>query len=293
MQVFSRVMIGLDFTDMDHQILRSASRFASICKASKIYFVHIHKDLSFPKKIVERFPQLRVPFDEKLGNELRKKIELEFKDINNYQISVDVIEGNPANALPNYAKIKNIDLLIIGQKTKSGEMGLTPSRTLRAAECSILMIPEVFDSYYSNYIVASDFSDASGEAFQTALQLSSKVNQASLEVVHTFSVSNRGASQFYNNVKIEPLIIEANESNFQEFTSKFAIADSTSEINSKLLIDYYNNGSERLLEYAESRGADIVVAASRGRSMISRFLIGSYAEKLSKKCKKIPLLIVK
>ena len=128
MQIFSRVLLALDLSEMDQRLMKYVAGHSRIFGMEKFYFVHIMENFIMPRNVDVQFQKLFAPehpIDEKVRDKLLLDIKQAFGGLPQAEYSVEVIEGKPYEKLIHWTKVKEIDLLVAGKKAISEGSGIT------------------------------------------------------------------------------------------------------------------------------------------------------------------------
>lgn len=142
---------------------------------------------------------------------------------------------------------------------------------------------------FKTILVAVDFSDSSDNAFQLALSMAKRFG-ARLVVLHVINepIDLRG---FYvphiSYEKLEEEIAEGAEKMMESFCRQHI--DDFSDFESLIVPGMPH---DQILEQADSKGADLIVLGTHGRTGLDHVLFGSTAEKVVRKSK-FPVLTVR
>lgn len=285
-----RIMVGLDLTEMDDQLIAHLPLLETMFQPDIIYFVHIAKSLQLPAKVKEKYPDLMAPVDESLSNDLIKKINEHYSPKGDLEIKVEVKEGNAIKEILNWSEIKAIDLFVMGRKMDLKGEGQLANRLARVAHCSIMFIPEKATPTIKKILVPIDFSNTSALALNFAMALRKHLEcqviiQNSYEVPSGYHLTGKSYEEFAD-------IMRKNaQEDAEEFVKKHKVT--ASEVSFILSFDDEDDPGERAFEEATKENVDLIIIASRGRTGIASILLGSVAEKMIRYDSNIPLLIAK
>jgi len=140
-------------------------------------------------------------------------------------------------------------------------------------------------------LVPTDFSNYSDTALRQAFDIA-KQYKAQVYVVHVlhgknpYDTSDSTIPSYYENM--EKQMIEGARKKLQQEVDKFP---QTKELEVFTQV-VSGNTSEAILEEEKSKGIDLIVIASLGRSGIAKYLIGSVARNVLKGAK-CPVLLTK
>ncbi len=110
---YSRILVGVDGTDMDETLVDCAHYMAKICKATTVYIMHVARNLELPREIADQYPELKEPADESLERRFEELVGVVFSDLSHVSVHVEIKEGHPEKELLRWTKIKDIDLVIM------------------------------------------------------------------------------------------------------------------------------------------------------------------------------------
>ena len=288
MYEIKRVLVGLDLSDMDKTLLAYTSYMADIFQIETVYFLHVAKSLDLPEELLEKYPDLVAPSDEAIEKAMDTEIKECFTAKCEYK--VEVREGSAEDKILRWAKIKEIDLIVMGRKIHSKGSGILPGKLARTAPCSILYVPESADNRISRLLVPVDFSKTSSLAFEEAL-LIKKASGASIilhnsyEVPSGYHLSGKSFEEFAEIMKGHAY------EDAVEFLQRANVK--TSDIEIELTLDKDDDPAEQAYKLANEKGADFIVIGSKGRTGMAAVLLGSVADKMTRYDTNIPLLVVK
>jgi len=142
----------------------------------------------------------------------------------------------------------------------------------------------------SKVLVGIDGSDHSFRAAQYALEISKKYGAKLIAVTVTYMPAKSRMSQ-QEAIEVGAGLSEMDKAKtwFESFTQSARenkIDLKTELVNSQRPVDYV------ILEYAEKEGIDLIVIGTRGRSGLSKIVLGSVASRIVT-YSHVPLLVVK
>ncbi|ELR69777.1 universal stress protein family [Fulvivirga imtechensis AK7] len=288
MYEIKRVLVGLDLSDMDKTLLAYSSYMAEVFQIETIYFLHVAKSLDLPKELLEKYPDLVAPSDEAIAKTIDVEIKKHFTA--NCEYKVEVREGSAEENILRWAKIKEIDLVVMGRKVHSKGSGVLPGKLARTAPCSILYVPENANNKISKLLVPVDFSKTSSLAFEEALLIrkssgASIVLHNSYEVPSGYHLSGKSFEEFAEIMKGHAY------KDAEKFLQRANIKATDIEI--VLTLDEDDDPAGQAYKLATEKGTDFIVIGSKGRTGMAAVLLGSVADKMTRYDTDIPLLVVK
>src|SRR5690554_1650175 len=128
-----RLLVALDLTEMDEQLIQYSSHLAKFLNSEKVYFIHIAKDLDLPDRLKKEYPDLMAPTDEYMTDTIEKLIEKAWTSGYECEKVVEIKEGNPSDQILKWVDLKNIDMMVMGRKRKLKGTGVIPQKIAKVA----------------------------------------------------------------------------------------------------------------------------------------------------------------
>lgn len=281
-------MIGLDLTEMDDILITKTIVFMEFLGIDKCYFVHVAKDLAVPQEILDKHPELIAPGDESLEAAISDKLKAK-----NFPSSIEVeifaMEGNPLDTFLRWARIKNVDLIIMGRKETLQGSGSLAKGIAKKAPCSILMLQEKRPpSLPKKIMVPTDFSDHTEMIYNFSERICDDL-QAELVPVHLYEVPHGYSKTGKSFEEFSEIMKENANKDFKKFIHK----NNHRNLECHFVLNESGDEGKLLLEEATKMGADMILLGSRGRTQSAAILLGSVAEKLVMVNNVLPMLIFK
>lgn len=289
MKYFSKAMIGLDLTEMDDVLIKKTAALVKFLGVDKCYFVHVAQDLEIPQEILSQYPDLIAPTDESIESMINKKLkELNFPA--DVETEAFVEEGNhPLDTFLRWAKLKDVDLIIMGRKETLSGSGTLADGVAKKAPCSILLLQEKrVVKLPKKILMLTDFSSHNHMFYDFGERIAADLH-AELVPMHIYEVP-KGYSK---TGKTFEEFSEIMKENAQKDFKKFAARHEDSEMECAMVQNDGRNIGVQITEYAQQIEADLILLGSRGRTTSAAILLGSTAEKLINSNKILPMLIFK
>ncbi|TDQ17191.1 nucleotide-binding universal stress UspA family protein [Algoriphagus boseongensis] len=289
MKYFSKAMIGLDLTEMDDILIQKTAVLVKFLGIDKCYFVHVSKNLEIPQDILEQFPDLVAPTDESIEAIIKSKIK-EDKFPDDIDIEVFVEEGeHPLETFLRWAKLKDVDLIIMGRKDTLPGHGTLANGIAKKAPCSILLLQENREvKLPQKILMLTDFSSHNHMFYEFGERIAADLH-AELIPVHVYEVPKGYSKTGKTFEEFSEIMKENSEKDFKKFASKHE----NSNLECKMLLNDGRNIGVQLMEYAQQIETDLILLGSRGRTTSAAILLGSTAEKIILANKNLPMLIFK
>ncbi len=285
MKPIKKILVGLDLSEMDKQLISYTSFITKLFDVEKVYFVHNIKRYEISEMLEKELQD--IDLEELITEEINENVEDNFKSDVEWEV---LISDDPyTESLISYIVNKySIDLLMMGNKNNEDGSGLLAFKLLRTTRCQFLWIPKNTNNSMDKVWVGTDFSNTSKKCFAYADFLNSKHNFV-FEAVHVYNLPIH-FSPYVNNSKIEPKMKDYVDKRFDNFLKKIKFSG---EINQKKILGREANIASKLKKEAYKNNVDLLIVADKGANTISNLTLGSITEDLFNRDLKIPLFIVK
>ena len=199
MKPIKKILVGLDLSEMDKQLISYTSFITKLFDVEKVYFVHNIKRYEISEMLEKELQD--IDLEELITEEINENVEDNFKSDVEWEV---LISDDPyTESLISYIVNKySIDLLMMGNKNNEDGSGLLAFKLLRTTRCQFLWIPKNTNNSMDKVWVGTDFSNTSKKCFAYADFLNSKHNFV-FEAVHVYNLPIH-FSPYVNNSKIEP-----------------------------------------------------------------------------------------
>jgi nucleotide-binding universal stress UspA family protein len=287
---FQRMMVCLDLTEMDQHLIKYAAMIAKVFEINSVYFLHVAESFELPLEIQEKYPDLIAPLDETLVHEIKGSLAKDFVNPGGCDVQVSVVAGNKTDEVLKMAKVKVVDLMILGRKKKVTGTGLNSKKIAKSAPSSVIFVPEVPRLDIKKVMVAVDFSNHSLMAFEIGMDIQRKTGAMLLsnnvyKVPNGFSKSGKSYEEFAE------IMLENTKRDCERFFKKIDLTGIKHD--HTFALDDDPHPADKIYRTGSENNVDLIVLGSKGRTGAASFLIGSVAEKLVMESGDIPLLLVK
>ncbi len=295
MSAFQQILIGLDLSSLDKQLLEHLPLYAGGQPTPKLHFVHVCYEFQLPILVGNRYTrsiQDRQPGLDRFQDEMQETVR-PFLNLDHFDTEFQVLEGNITRQLLQYSEDHNIDLTIMGLKKHAAGAGVASHRFLRGAKGSVLFVTEDKPAALHHVVIATDFSEYSVSTIRQSLAFLRE--QPSLPRVHFVNVYDVPTDMAYRISRTEnqfaAIIRENVESIVPDFLAKFDLTGISHEFH--LVENTAYNTAQHLMEQCRKHNADLLVIGASGHSYVSALLLGSVAERVLRYNKDFPLLIMR
>ena len=291
MDDIKRVLVAVDLTEMDEKLVRYIAMLSNAVKLDKVYFFNVLKNMELPESISEKYPNLLAPLDEATKKEIQYTIDEEAGNQLKADYEIKVTEGNRAEQILKWAKIKDVDIIIMGRKSTLPGEGIVSTKVVRLPTCSVALIPEEIPRSFQKIIVPMDFSNASELAFEFAINLASKIPGTSIVCFNAYTVP----SGYHTSGKSYEEFAEIMKSNAQESYNLLIKNYDTKgvAVEVKFVLDEKDSISKKIYQFSMDEGVSAIVIGSKGRTQAAAIILGSITEKLIRLDSTLPLVVVK
>lgn len=291
MYKFNHILVSLDHSDIDEELIEAASFLSGISETNKITFLNVIKDVSIPEEVIKEFPNL-------IANALlERKKEIEgivdqYFDNKKAQIVLEILSGPPTKVIMKYCDDQSVDLIMVGRKNEKRNGGVLINRLARRSSCSLLIIPRGYKRRIDKILVPIDFSDYATGAMRRAIDMAQKnlpdVKIFAQNVFHVptgYHYTGKSYSEF------AAIMRENAEKDYEIFMKKIETNGITVEPIYTLNED--DGIIDSIFKAATKHRVDAIVIGAKGRTAATALLIGSSAERVIQRSTHIPLLVVR
>ena len=285
-----RIIVGLDLTEMDDQVIRYINFLEEVFDLDTVYFLHVAKDLKLPDRVREKYPDILAPVDESIESDIRKKLDALYKPVNDTEYSIEIKEGDAMKGLMHWTEVKNVDLIVMGRKIEMNGSGKLAAKFARLVLCSMLFVPEGFTPRLDKVVVSVDYSNTSGLALDAALYIREHT-PVDIIIHHAYDVPTGYHYTGKTHDEFQEIMGQNALDDAHEFISKRGL--DTADFSYNMMYDNEDDPGERAYECATESNAAMIIMSSRGRTGMASLLLGSVAEKMVQYDSKVPLIIIK
>lgn len=291
MYKFNHILVALDHSDLDIELIQAASFFAKISETKKICFIHVVRDVSIPDSVKKEFPDMvkNALKDRKKEFEALVHQHFTFKKA---KVNIIVSSGQPTKEIMKTAEKNEVDVILMGRKSEKKSTGVLINRLTRRASCSLLIIPRGYKKRVDKILVPIDFSDYSSGAMKQAVDLAEKnLPDVKIFVQNVFRVPmgyHYTGKSFQEFARIMKENAEKDYLNFMKDIDTKGI-----HVEPMYTLDKEDNTIDAIYNTAKKLDVDAIVVGAKGRTTASALFIGSSAERLVQKQEDIPLMVVR
>ncbi|MEQ8712792.1 MAG: universal stress protein [Cyclobacteriaceae bacterium] len=293
MNTFENILVGLDNTAMDLELIHSVKHISSKASTKKILFTHVIRTANISDSLLREFPNLIEDAIRERKEGLWTSICQEFGDADKSKLELRVVQGQPTKEIMKLVSKEEVDLVVVGRKRSKPNGGVIINRLARRAACSLLVIPEGKSDFQLNKIlVPIDFSIHAHMALDCAASLSKQCDRdAEIITQNVFSVP---AGYHYTGKTYDEFaeIMKDNaKKDYAQFISDIDI--DLSKVKNFYTQDKNDDIIETIYKTAKKLKVDTIMVGAKGRTATTALFIGSAAEKLIQYDTDIPLFVIR
>ncbi|MFV8224764.1 universal stress protein [Christiangramia aquimixticola] len=284
MKSIDKILVALDLTSTDTDLIKYASFLSEKLNPEKVYFVHNIKKYEISELFQEHLKDLDL--EKLISDELDEKVATHFKADVPSQVLIS--EDSYTESLINYIVQKyHIDLVVVGNKSKTDGTGIVSDKLMRILKCDIVSVPNNVKLEMNNIWGGTDFSHESAKVFRLSTYLANATG-AKVTGVNIYNVPVQ-FTPYLNKEEMLPKIEKHTREKFEKFLKKHKISDSEM----KIIRGREASVAEKLNLEAEKAGADLLVVADKGGNVFSSLLVGNVTDEIFDRELKIPLWVAK
>ncbi|MDP5169274.1 MAG: universal stress protein [Bacteroidia bacterium] len=292
MNPFRNILIGMDLSSMDKQLIDYLSFFSG--PSPRLHFVHVTHAMQLtspgshaPVQLMEDQPE-----NKRFLDAMRQEVSVILAS-DQFRDEYHVLKGQTTSQLLQYAETKKIDLTLIGKKENATGNSIASHRFLRGTTGSVLVVPEQKIAQIERILIATDFSEYSELTVKRALMLARQ--QPVMPEIHFVNIYDVPTDMAYRISRTEgqfaAIIRENVRSVVPDFLAKFDLSGIQHEFH--LIENTRYNAAEHLIALCKSMEADLMIMGAKGHSVVSALLLGSVAERVLRYNEDTPLLIMR
>lgn len=291
MRNIQKILVGLDRTEIDRDLVRYALFIGKLLRSKSIQFVHVQHHDNSDSRHLESNVDLSENSEQACRNWLDTLIAESDQAVGSLETSLVYLEGSPLYTLLRFIRDEDFDLVLVGSKKYSEGSGILPARLTRKSPCSVAFVPPNPSMELKQILVPTDFSEYSALAFQEMSFFRDAFPKVELYAQHVFTVP----LGYYKTGKSYEEFSEIMRDNSKKLFADFVRDNNLGHLHliDKHTLDDDNNPADKILAMATHVGADLVVLGSKGHTRASTILLGSTAEKVLRMERTVPIVILK
>lgn len=285
-------MVGLDLTAMDDSLVNYAAFISHELHVDTVYFIHVEKSLEVPSELLQNLERNDLPADESIREMIMSKVGPAFQQLSHVHVEVLIEEGTPVKEMLHWAKVKEIDLLLMGRKLRLRGTGVLAQKLLRTSRISVLFVPENPEPKLHNVVVSVDFSEYSVMALERVLQVAQEKPDIHVVCLHAYQVPSGHRTLGMTYESFDERMRGFAQEKYDKLMDRFPELRRRSEL-ALVRQGEHDDMGELVVVEAKRNRADLLVIGAKGMSAAALFVLGSVTEKILRFDLDIPLLVFK
>lgn len=291
MESIKRVLVAVDLTEMDETLVRYIVMLSNAISFDKVYFLNVMKSMQYPEKVIEKYPDLLAPMDEAAKNEIQYTITHFSGNQFQTDYEIEIKDGHRVEKILKWAKVKEVDLIVLGRKSGFKGEGIVSSKIVNLAPCSVILVPEVLPESLQKILVPLDYLRKSETVIEFSLNMASNISGLEITCLNIYDVPTGYHASGKTYEEFAEIMKHNAEDSFNECLDKYDTKGI--KIEAIYELDENRHVAEKIYQISIKERVSAIVIESKSRTQAAAMLLGSMAEKLIKLNSQIPLIIVK
>jgi nucleotide-binding universal stress UspA family protein len=302
MMRYERILVCIDQVERDGRILEYARGLARLSDPKSITLLHV----SVPTHIPVYAPTDSLPVFTDIGytepseqesnsilEELRKIDDAYLGEFDGSVRHCEKVSGFPLTEILQYAKLKDIDLIVVGrnhgERFERGDKALLARRIARRATCSVMTLSENFETKCDKIVVPCRDSECSANAFGAACEIAvaSGGEVEALNVFYVYPVSYQTGISMSDH---QDVLQKHAEEECQRLIARSETGGA--KVSAACFPDLRLDPVRIILERCKEADCDLIVIGARGRTGAAGILLGTVTEQLIR-VSPVPVLAIK
>lgn len=279
------ILVGFDLSEMDDFLIQYINTLNQILNIEKVTFLHNLKLGELPKELI--LPEKLQLIQEKIHRKITGQIT-SGGALYSFDIKI-TLENYSEIAFDYIAKNNHFDLLILGNKQQLEGNGALAHKLVRLFPAAILLVPETFKVPVETIINAIDFSKYTVPIMDWAAKF--KNNSKGQKIKHSAVHISKYHWGFYPSMTTKEIEKTTKEDILNKKTKWDRQYSTYADI--EIIAAEDKSVSAALLQYADSKKANLMILGVKGVSKIKELFMGSVANYLFERPTNTCLLFVK
>lgn len=297
MHHLKKLLIAIDFSPMDDEILPFMEKFSQALLPDEITLFHVVPTISLPESVFES-PVEKQDYIEQHTRQseeyLHEQAEKYFGHRKDARIKVDCWYGSPLKKMLEYIEENRPDLVVFGKKKLTGGSGILATKLARRVTADLLLIPAgaVNKMPVKRLLIPTDFSAHATNAVKLAIELHPLLKDPDITLLHAYEVPPTLTTRISRSPKQFDEMVHGH---VEEAMKKYVhenIPD-VIEVDPEIVRLEDLGPARQILASADSKKADLIIVGAEGHSLLETLFIGSVTEKLMRLNESIPILVIR
>ena len=288
MYKFDKILVGLDQSDIDEELIQAASQMCDQSGSKDVYFMNLVRDFDMPEEFLQQFPDLLKKALKEREENIQAAVAKHFTN-KKAQTHVIVKMGQATKEIMKFSAEEKVDLVIVGRKNEKETGDIFTGRLARRASCSLLVIPKGYSCKLNRIFVPTDFSDYSKIALEKAVEIACDTSELIIQNVYQVPNGYHYTGKSYDEFS------EIMKEHAAKDCAKFLKGVSLRDLKTRTIftLDKDDDLIGYIYREAKKQLSNLIVIGAKGRTAATALFIGSKAEKLIQIDADIPLLVAR
>lgn len=286
---YKRLLVTISLKEQDGTSIRYASMISRLAESEKIIFLHVANSHDVEEDICAIYPELQASCDGSTTREIESLVKKYYDGHPGAKLQCEAVQGSPLIEILRRVKEEDIDIVVMRKRGGDVAGGTLSTKLARKAPCSIMFVPEGANSWYTNIVVAVDFSENSKDAVEVAIAFALSNGIKEISCLHIYDVPSGYYKTGKSYEQFAGIMKGYAEKNYEEFIGDMDLKGIRAVPKFRLARKDYRGIWEELLEEEE---VNLLIVGARGRKAGAGVLLGSVTEHLIQTTT-VPLLAVK
>lgn len=289
MDSVKKILVCLDLTDIDPELIRYAAYLAPRLSAEKLFFLHVIQAYDLPDKGDKQFPNVEKDLSRAIHQSLTDQISDTVPESLETEIVIEIEDQDAANRILECIDELDIDLVLIGQKSGEDRQGHYAKKIIKNCKSDTLFITADANLKIDKILCAIDFSKNSHSAFSRGLYFH---NNYGSKLVCYYINDTTSAYFPASTVKSADSARKKAKEQYRKFLKQFDM--NPDQVACHILhADANTSEGYHIGETAASENADLIIVGAKGDTQNVTSLLGHVCESLRVLQKEVPVMIVK
>ena len=297
MHNLKKLIVALDLSKTDEQILGFLKKFTEALLPDKILFFHAVPDIALPEDVFAS-PEEKEEYIEQRLSDCKQQLdglrEEYFGHRSDIHFEIECRYGSPLRRLLDSVEERHPDLVVFGKKKMTGGSGILATKLARRISCNLLLVPENSEQHLpiKRVLVPTDFSSHATKALSMAVELHALLKDPQLIIMHAYNVPpslptriGRTPEQFGEMIKAHVMVA------LNEFVEHNVPAHIEPVLDMVEIADL--GPAKQILHSVQQHNADMLIIGAEGHTLLESLFLGSVTEKLLQVNEGIPVLVIR
>jgi nucleotide-binding universal stress UspA family protein len=287
---FREILVALDLSKTDENMIKYAFGVANVVEAEEVIFMHVAQNQDL-KETVQTEEGKSITRKEELKLKISNIVDHCHKIAPNTKAIVEVLTGDPITIMLKASKEQKVDLIMVGRKSVGEGSGKVSRSLARRALCAVMSVPFNAKLELNKVILPIDYSKFSKMAIEKAIALSKKRPELEIICLNIYTLPQGYLSSGKSEEEFAKIMKQNAEKEYNHFMKQFDLEGL--KVTPRFQLDTKNFFAKIIFNVALVEDANLIIIGSKGRTTMAAAFLGSTTEKLLKFNIAVPTMILK